>query len=600
MVTASTGNQILQALADAADSGEPVVIYVDGTITPANTSEARIDIKGVDNVSIIGVGTRGELNGIGIKIRDASNVIIQNLKIHHVDTGDKDAIGIEGPADHIWIDHNELYASLEVDKDYYDGLLDSKNGAEYITVSYNHFHDSWKSTLHGSSDSDSGERFITFHHNWFENLNSRTPLIRFGYAHIFNNYYDKIIDTGINARMGAQVRIENNVFENAVNPIVSFYSDEVGYWDVSGNLFADSVSWVESPADGIIAGPAVESTVSFMPPYSYTLDPVDQVKAIVQTNAGVGKIDVSMGGDSSSSVSSSPVSSGGSSSASSSSSDSSPGDGSSSSSSSAPSSSASSSSSAGGDAMASCPARTNPLEEVQLENTVVVAAGEVFDGQNKRYNLSGGSQAEGQPPLFLLEDGAEIRNVVIGELASDGIHCTGSCTIDNVWWEDVGEDAATAKGPAGSVMAVNCGGAFQGDDKIFQHNGRGEVRISNFIADTAGKLYRACGDCTGNGGPRLVNISNVKVRDVKTVVGINSNFGDIATIRNLTIEQSGTHKVKVCQVYQGVVKGEGSTSALGVEFETQTCDVSPADITLIGSTMINLDGYSGSATPTVQ
>ena len=39
-----------------------------------------------------------ELKGIGIKIWRANNIIIRNLKIHEVASGDKDAIGIEGPS----------------------------------------------------------------------------------------------------------------------------------------------------------------------------------------------------------------------------------------------------------------------------------------------------------------------------------------------------------------------------------------------------------------------------------------------------------------------------------------------------------------------
>ena len=234
-----------------------------------------------------------------------------------------------------------------------------------------------------------------------------------------------------------------------------------------------------------------------------------------------------------------------------------------------------------------------------MNGTVVVPAGSTFDGQNRRYNLSGGSQQEGQPALFDLEEGATIRNVVIGNLAADGIHCLGNCLIENVWWEDIGEDAATALGPVTTVMRVNCGGAFQGDDKTFQHNRLGAVEITNFHATEAGKLYRSCGDCTGNGGPRHITINNVRTDDVDTVVGINKNFGDVATIRNLTVYHSSSHKVKICQVYQGVVKGQGSTSALGVEFETQNCDVRPSDVTLIGTTRINMDGYTGSDMPNV-
>jgi hypothetical protein len=240
-----------------------------------------------------------------------------------------------------------------------------------------------------------------------------------------------------------------------------------------------------------------------------------------------------------------------------------------------------------------CAMPTN-IETVQLTGTRVVAAGQVFDGQNKRYNLSGGGQGEGQPPVFDVQEGGTVRNVVIGPLAADGIHCRGNCTLDHVWWEDIGEDAATALGAAGTVMNITCGAAYNGSDKTFQFNGRGEMRISNFYVGRSGKLVRSCGDCTGNGGPRRIFVNNVITRDVPTIAGINSNFGDVATIRNLTLNNSGTSKTKICQVYKGVVKGQGSTSALGVEFNTPNCQVSQSDVTLLPPSQMNTSACAGS------
>jgi len=240
-----------------------------------------------------------------------------------------------------------------------------------------------------------------------------------------------------------------------------------------------------------------------------------------------------------------------------------------------------------------CAMPTN-TQVVQLAATQVVPAGTVFDGQNKVYNLTGGSQSEGQPAVFDVQEGATVRNVIIGPLAADGIHCLGNCTLDHVWWQDIGEDAATALGPAGTVMNITCGAAYQGSDKTFQFNGRGEMRISNFYVSNAGKLVRSCGDCTGNGGPRRIFVNNVITRDVPTIAGINSNFGDVATIRNLTLNNSGTTKTKICQVYKGVVKGQGSTSALGVEFNTPNCQVSQADVTLLPPSQMNTSACAGS------
>jgi hypothetical protein len=239
-------------------------------------------------------------------------------------------------------------------------------------------------------------------------------------------------------------------------------------------------------------------------------------------------------------------------------------------------------------------AMPTPTATVQLTQTQIVAAGQVFDGGNRRYNLSGGGQGEGQPPVFEVRDGGMVKNVIIGPLAADGIHCLGNCTLDHVWWEDTGEDAATALGPAGTVMTVNCGAAFNGADKTFQFNGRGELRISNFYVANSGKLVRSCGDCTGNGGPRRIFVTNVITRDVPTSVGINTNFGDVATIRNVTLNNSGTSKTKICQVYKGFVKGQGSSTALGVEFNTPNCQVSQTDVTLLSPSQMNVAACPGS------
>lgn len=278
-ITVTDGAALQNAIKNK--GSQPLTIYVNGRITPSNAGVNKIDVKDVSDVSIIGVGSNGEFDGIGIKITRASNIIIQNLKIHHVATGDKDCISIEGPAHHIWVDHCELYNDLDHDKDYYDGLLDAKGESEYITYSWNYLHDSYKTCLVGSSDSDDYDRKITFHHNYFENCYSRLPLYRFGTGHLFNNYWIGIIDTGINSRMGAKLRIENNHFENAKDPIGFWYSSETGYWDVSNNKFVNCTGSMPTT-----------STCSFTPPYSYAnyMHDVDDVKSIVMQYAGVGKL----------------------------------------------------------------------------------------------------------------------------------------------------------------------------------------------------------------------------------------------------------------------------------------------------------------------
>jgi len=286
-VTVTSGAELVAALDAKQDSATPLTILVDGTITEANSGVSKIDVKDVEDVSIIGLGGGAEFDGIGIKITRASNIVLRNLYIHNVDIGDKDAISIEGPADHIWVDHCELHAEYEgVDKDYYDGLLDAKAEAEYITYSWNYLHDSWKTSLVGSSESDTFDRKITMHHNYYSNCNSRLPLFRGGNGHVFNNFYENIADTTINSRLGACLRIENNVFQNAQNPWVSAFSDELGGGELVCNVTDPASTF--SYSDDVHELPSCTASV----PYDYddVLNHPSLVQAIVKANAGAGKL----------------------------------------------------------------------------------------------------------------------------------------------------------------------------------------------------------------------------------------------------------------------------------------------------------------------
>ena len=185
-----------------------------------------------------------------------------------------------------------------------------------------------------------------------------------------------------------------------------------------------------------------------------------------------------------------------------------------------------------------------------------------YDGGGKTFkgggNLGSGGDGEGKEPLFLLSPGATISNLRIGAPASDGIHCTGTCTIRNVVWEDVLDDAATLKGSsAGDVMTIDGGSAAKASDKVFQHNGPGKVVIKNFTVSNFGKLYRSCGNCSNNGFARHVEISNVTaIGPGKELAGININYGDTATFSNVTVRSDPDRKIKPCGFYTGVRSGE--------------------------------------------
>ncbi|KAF4443440.1 pectate lyase [Fusarium acutatum] len=110
--------------------------------------------------------------------------------------------------------------------------------------------------------------------------------------------------------------------------------------------------------------------------------------------------------------------------------------------------------------------------------------------------------------MLILEDGATLRNVIIGPGQAEGVHCKGTCTLENVWFEGVCEDAITLKQKSGT-STIRGGCAFHAAGKVVQFNGRGTVEISNFYVEDYGKLVRSCGNCKDNGGPQIVVIDNI-------------------------------------------------------------------------------------------
>ncbi|MFJ9125232.1 pectate lyase [Streptomyces sp. NPDC102340] len=207
-----------------------------------------------------------------------------------------------------------------------------------------------------------------------------------------------------------------------------------------------------------------------------------------------------------------------------------------------------------------------------------------YDGGLKRHygsgDLGGDGQEEGQDPIFNLKDGATLKNVIIGSPAADGVHCAGSCTLQNVWWEDVGEDAATFKGSSsGSVYTVYGGGAKKADDKVFQFNGAGKLVVTKFQVSDFGKLVRSCGNCSTQYKNRNITINDVDVTAPgKSLVGINSNYGDTAALRNVRIHGDSSKKIKPCIRYEGNNTG-AEPKELGSGPDGTYCRYTASDLT---------------------
>jgi hypothetical protein len=153
-----------------------------------------------------------------------------------------------------------------------------------------------------------------------------------------------------------------------------------------------------------------------------------------------------------------------------------------------------------------------------------------------------------------MPNGGTLKNVILGSPAADGVHCGGTCTLENVWWEDVGEDAATfIPKSASATMTVRGGGALHAGDKVFQHNGvGGTFVIDGFQVEDFGKLYRSCGNCKSAQGKRTVVIKNVTATyKGGSLAGINTNYGDSATFTNVTIVGDTNKKIVICNKFIG-------------------------------------------------
>jgi pectate lyase len=297
-------------------STDPQIIIVSGTIrTDSSTVSTSITVG--SNKTIYGDTTnQGHLRNIELKL-EGSNIIIRNMVFSEVIADDEykgvgnDDIQING-GKHIWIDHCEFYSYLtpqDLDgniysgscegKDYYDGLLDIKNGAAFLTISNNYFHDHWKAILCGSGDdatnaTTDGAMRITLYKNYFKDIGSRTPMVRYGKAHVVNNYWNVTNSTllsagtsGVNCRTKSEIYVQNNKFVG-ISKAVGFYFDTdagTGYWNVSGNDYGAAADASYSPTS---------STTSWKP--CYTLSNADEASTLSTTIpglTGVGKLTAS-------------------------------------------------------------------------------------------------------------------------------------------------------------------------------------------------------------------------------------------------------------------------------------------------------------------
>ncbi len=253
----------LQSIIDAYSKGKdttPIAFRIIGKVNLSDldhtsSSEEGLQIKGkgahsVMNMTFEGVGDDATVYGFGFLLRNTKSVEFRNFAIMRCLD---DAMSLDTDNSHVWIHNMDLFYGKKggaADQAKGDGTVDIKGDSQYITVAYNRFWDNGKASMCGMK-SETGENWITYHHNWFDHSDSRMARIRTMSVHMYNNYYQHNDVYGIGATMGSSVFMESNYFDATKRPIMSsqqgtdakgdgtFSDENGGLIKAYGNVFAN-------------------------------------------------------------------------------------------------------------------------------------------------------------------------------------------------------------------------------------------------------------------------------------------------------------------------------------------------------------------------
>ena len=291
----------LQAIIDAYQKGEdttPIVFRIIGKVSLSDldgisSSAEGLQIKGKDahsvmNMTFEGVGDDATVYGFGFLLRNTKSVEFRNFAIMRCLD---DAMSLDTKNSHVWIHNMDLFYGKKgsaADQAKGDGTVDIKGDSKYVTVAYNRFWDNGKASMCGMK-SETGENWITYHHNWFDHSDSRMARVRTMSVHMYNNYYQHCDVYGIGATSGSSIFMESNYFDAVKRPIMSslqgtdakgdgtFSGEKGGLIKAYGNVFAnkpDNFSYITY----------AENNTSF-DAYEVS-DPSEQVPASVKTLVG--------------------------------------------------------------------------------------------------------------------------------------------------------------------------------------------------------------------------------------------------------------------------------------------------------------------------
>ena len=227
--TEYTGVAAITQAIKAKNNCQPVAIRIIGQVTLSGlackdvSSAYAIGVKGASNVTFEGIGDDATLYEAGVVAFQSTGIEVRNLGLMNWGGGkDGDGISLKQSVG-VWVHNNDVFygnAGSDGDQAKGDGSMDLKENSQYVTISYNHFWDSGKMSLCGMK-SESGENWITYHHNWFDHSDSRHPRIRTMSVHVYNNYYDGNSKYGVGTAKDSEAFVEANYFRHCNYPMLS-------------------------------------------------------------------------------------------------------------------------------------------------------------------------------------------------------------------------------------------------------------------------------------------------------------------------------------------------------------------------------------------
>lgn len=337
--TVNTGKQEtitgLQSIIDAYSKGKdktPIAFRIIGKVNLSDldhisSSAEGLQVKGaMMNMTFEGVGDDATVYGFGFLLREAESVEFRNFAIMRCLD---DAMSLDTKNSHVWIHNMDLFYGKKgsaADQAKGDGTVDIKGDSKYVTVAYNRFWDNGKASMCGMK-SETGENWITYHHNWFDHSDSRMARVRTMSVHMYNNYYQHNDVYGIGATSGSSIFMESNYFDAVKRPIMSslqgtdamgdgtFSGEKGGLIKAYGNVFANKPAnfsyipyaenntsfdayEVSNPSEQVptsvktlVGGTSYDNfdtNPSLM--YAYTADKAEDVPSIVEGFYGAGRL----------------------------------------------------------------------------------------------------------------------------------------------------------------------------------------------------------------------------------------------------------------------------------------------------------------------